>query len=305
MSVIEVENFQPNLAARALVTRRSEIIGAAIPTNENIFFADNSYHPMLLAGMSEATHERDYALLLWAGEVAFDDKRWLRKISNKHLMDGLIVASLVDGHPLFAYLLNLGMPFVMIDRPLRDQDRIHYVTVDNVQAGEVATQHLISLGRQRIAHISGHLDIGDAQDRLKGYKAALQKAGRPIDPDLIYEGKFSRVAGYEGMLHLAQHKPDAVFAASDTVAIGVLRAAHELGLHVPDDLAVIGFDDIDVALQSNPLLTTIRQPVREKGAKAAELLIDLIEGRLQGIQQIILPTELVIRQSCGGISVGV
>jgi LacI family transcriptional regulator len=297
MRVIEEENFQPNPAARALVTRRTEIIGVVIPNTENIFFTDNSYFPMLLAGLGEATRQRDYALLLWLGELTNKDEHWIRKISSSRQADGLVIASLTHDHPLFPRLLEMHVPIVMIDRPLQFEDRINYVTIDNIHSAETAVEHLLAQGRRKIAHITGHVEISDGRDRLVGYQNALQKAGLPIDPNLIYYGKFTRTAGYHGMKYLLQHRPDAVFAAGDTIAVGALQAIHEAGLRVPEDIAIIGFDDIDVARQSN--LTTMRQPVQQKGAIAAHLLIDLIEGKVQSPQHILLPTELVIRNTCG------
>lgn len=300
--IIRAENFHPNPSARALVTRRTEIVGVVIPTSENIFFTDNSYFPQLLAGLNYGTRDLEYALLLWLGELTAADDNLIRRISNNRQMDGIIIASMEGHHPFFAMIPRLRYPVVMIDRPMLYEDRLSYVTVDNVAAAEMAVEHLIKLGRRRIAHITGHPNIGDAQDRLQGYKNALQRAGLPILPELIIPGHFNRNAGYDGLRQLLPHKPDAIFAAGDTIAIGILQAARDAGLTVPDDLSVIGFDDIDVASQSFPMLTTVRQPVQQKGEKAARLLIDLIEGRAIGPQHIILPTELVVRHSCGASS---
>lgn len=298
-NIIRQENFQPDPNARALVRRRTEIIGVVVPTTENIFFTDNNYFTQILAGVSRVTRQRDYAMLLWLGDLTDDNERFMQRVSNNRLMDGIIIASMTHDHPLFKRLLKLRSPFVMIDRPMEHDDLINYVTVDNIRAAEEATDHLIRLGRCRIAHITGHPSISDALDRIQGYKNALKRAGLPINPDLIVEASFNRRAGYEAAKRLLPHKPDAIFAAGDTIAIGVLQAAHEAGIRVPEDLALIGFDDVDVASQSFPLLTTVRQPVQEKGAVAARLLIDLIQNRVEGPQYILLETELVIRQSCG------
>jgi LacI family transcriptional regulator len=297
--VIRRENFTPNPAARALVTRRTEIIGIVIPTVENIFFTDNNYFTQILAGASQMARQNDYAMLLWLGELTEDEERLRQSVSNNRLVDGVITASLTHDHPLFKRLLNLGSPLVTIDRPLEYDDRISYVSVDNVRAAEEATNHLIRLGRRRIAHITGNLSIADAQDRLQGYKNALSRAGLPVDPELIVPAFFSRQSGYDATRQLLPRKPDAIFAAGDTIAVGALQAAHEAGMRVPHDLAVVGFDDVDVAAQAFPPLTTVRQPVQGKGAAAAKLLIDLIQGRVQAPQHILLETELVIRQSCG------
>ncbi len=300
LSVIEQENFHPNIAARALVKRRTDIIGVVIPTSANVFLSDNNYYPMILAGLGEAIRQLDYAMLMWLGEVTQDDQHLMHKLSNPHLTDGLIFVSLTNDHPLYTKLSRLRIPFVMIDRPFADLDYANYVSIDNVRAAEIATEHLIRLGRRRIAHITGMMTITDAHDRLAGYKNALRAAGLPIDYHLIVEGQFSYEAGYHSMKTLLPHKPDALFAASDTVAIGALQAAQEAGLRVPEDLSIIGFDDVDVAAQATPSLTTIRQPIREKGKVAAHLLTDLINERISTPQHIMLPTQLVVRQSCGG-----
>jgi LacI family transcriptional regulator len=301
LRIIERERFQPNPAARTLVTRRTGIIGVVIPAGENIFFTDNSYFPMILAGLNEATRAADYAMLLWLGESAARDEPHIHKILHSRQVDGLVIASLTFDHPLFARLQEATLPIVMIDRPLKHDDRFSYISLDNVTAAEKVVHHFAALGRKRIAHITGQMEISDGRDRLTGYQQGLYKANLPFDPNLVYYGNFSRSSGYRGFQYLLQYKPDAVFAAGDTIAAGLLQAAHEAGVRVPDDVAVIGFDDIDVAQQTIPLLSTMRQPVLEKGAAAARLLIDLIEERVQAPQKVLLPTELIVRQSCGAV----
>ncbi len=254
---------------------------------------------MLLQGIGEAAYERDHGMLLWLGQTGGDSEHFIRKITSSRMMDGLIIASLTTDHPLFEQLPDLKFPVVMVERPIGFENQISYVTIDNVRGAETAVRHLISQGRRRIAHITGQMTIADGQERLKGYKYALQKAGLPINPDLIAEGQFSHEHGYMGMKQLLPHKPDALFAPGDTAAVGAMQAIREAGLRVPEDIAIVGFDDLDVATRVSPQLTTIRQPVQQKGAYAARLLIDLIECKLDAPQHVILPTELVIRQSCG------
>jgi len=143
------------------------------------------------------------------------------------------------------------------------------------------------------------MTISDAHDRLTGYKNALRAAGLPVDYRMIVESVFNYESGYRAMQVLLPHKPDGLFAANDTAAAGALQAIYEAGLRVPEDISVVGFDDVDIAVKTTPPLTTIRQPVSAKGEAAARLLVDLINGRVSAPQHIILPTELIIRQSCG------
>lgn len=300
LSVITQENFQPNQAARALVTRRSQIIGVAIPQTTNVFFGDDSYFPMLLQGIAEATNRRDYAMMLWLSESHEHRETFSRRVIRNRQTDGLIIASVTESDPLFDYLCRHKRRFVMVETPPRWEDQVSYVTVDNIASAQLAVNHLVQLGRRRVATITGQMDIRDGRDRYLGYLRALEESGLPVDENLIFFGRFDYVTGYEGMKHLLRHKPDAVFAGGDTAAIGALRAIKEAGLRVPDDVAVVGFDDLDVALSANPPLTTIRHSVQLIGSTAARLLIDLIEERLEHPQHIIVPTELIVRASTVG-----
>lgn len=297
LKVIEQEQFQPDPAARALVTGRNEIIGVAIPQTINVFFGDNSYFPMLLQGIAETTIHCDYAMLLWLGHSHEERTTYSERVSKNRQPDGLIIASVTEDDPLFDRLIAMKRIFVMVESPPRFEDQVNYVTIDNVRATEQAVEHLAGLGYRRIACITGQLKIRDGADRLQGYKNGLERVGLPIDSQLIYAGQFNRDNGYAGMKHLMQYKPDAVVCGGDTIAIGAIDVIHEYGLRIPDDIAVVGFDDLDVATTSTPPLTTIRHSVQHVGEVAAQLLIDLIEGKVQAPHHIVLPTELVVRQS--------
>jgi len=300
--VIEQERFRPHAAARALVTRRTQIISVVITNDMVVFFGDNTYFPMLLQGISEGLLERNYAMLLWLGQADKNADDLVQRVSRQHLTDGLIVPSMKSDHPLMPYLLNLQIPVVMVDRPTSYADRLSYVTVDNIDGAQILVRHLIQhSGRRRIAHITGIIQIADAQDRLEGYRRALEEAGLPYDERLVYEGTFTRQAGYEGVKALLQYKPDAIFAGSDASAVGAIRAIHEAGLRVPEDIAVVGFDDVDIAQSATPSITTMRQPIQQKGAEAARVLLDHIEGKVTEPQQRMFSTELVVRQSCGAL----
>ncbi len=299
MAIIEREGFSPNPAARALVTQRHQVISVVIPQVPAVLFEDNFYFPALLQGVSSAAHDRDYAMMLWLGLPDQDDEQFYRRLEQNRLVDGAVLASTPSANLLIDRYLDMNKPFVMVERPGHDYDRISYVSIDNLNASFELVTHLIKLGRRRIGHVTGNLAIADGRDRLDGYKLALSQADLPFDKDLVVEGNFTQQSGYDGAQALIAQGVDAIVAASDITARGVLMALHEAGVRVPDDMAVVGFDDLPTALRTSPPLTTVRQPVEEKGARAARLLIDLIEGCLEAPQQVLLPTQLVIRESCG------
>ncbi|MEZ4670708.1 MAG: LacI family DNA-binding transcriptional regulator [Anaerolineae bacterium] len=295
--IIEQEHYQPHPAARALVTQRTQLLGVAIPQTTNVFFGDNSYFPMLLQGIAETTIQRDYAMLLWLSQSHEERLGFSDRVTRNRQADGLIIASVTQEDPLFSKLIRMKRLFVMVESPPRFEDIVNYVSIDNIAATYEVVKHLIGLGRRRIAVITGQINIRDGVDRLRGYESALNDAGIGVDPELIYYGQFSRPYGYEGAKHLLHMKPDAIVCGGDTIAIGAIDAICEAGLRVPDDIAVTGFDDLDVAVHSDPPLTTIRHSVQHVGALAAQLLIDLIEGKIQAPHHIVLPTELIVRRS--------
>ena len=300
--VIEAENYVPNPAARALVTKHNRIIGIVIPDNlKKILDTENShYYSTLLQGITEEAHLRNYATLLWVGHDSEEEGEYYKRILKNHLMDGLLLVASVSGESaLLEQLIANKKPWVQIGRPMFDDQSVSYVSVDNVKASEQAVKHLLFSGRRRIGTITGALDNVDSQDRVLGYTQALNSMGIPVDPSLIVKGGFSRDWGYTGMKALLQQQVDAVFAASDLIAVGALQAIQDSGLRVPEDIAIVGFDDLPIATQSKPTLTTIRQPIAEKAAQATSILLNLIERRMEGPVQMLLPTQLIIRESSG------
>lgn len=302
MAVIEREHFSPNPVARALVTQRTNVIGVVIPQLPHILFEDPYYFPTLLQGIFKLANERDYAILLWFGQSGGAEERFFQRIVSNRLMDGVIIASARHNHPLIDHFLDAYTPFVLVERPAHHHDRISYVTIDNFAAAQTAVSHLIKLGRRRIATITGDLAIVDGIDRHEGYKQALRMAGYAVEDRLISEGNFTYQSGYDGMKRLLGQDIDAVFAASDITARGAIQALDEAGVRVPDDVAIVSIDDLPTAVQVRPPLTTVHHPIAEKGSRAAEVLLHLIENNDSPPWQILLPTELVIRESCGAKS---
>jgi LacI family transcriptional regulator len=178
------------------------------------------------------------------------------------------------------------------------------VGATNRQGGYDATRYLIELGHRRIGFITGTLDLGCSRDRLAGYEAALAERGWSIDPALIREGDFQQPAGFAcaQALLAAPERPTAIFASNDVMAFGVMEAVRDRGLRIPDDVSIIGFDDIPQAATVNPPLTTVRQPLAEMGARATRMLLTLIHNLDQATQRIELPTELIVRASTRAVN---
>jgi LacI family transcriptional regulator len=191
------------------------------------------------------------------------------------------------------------MPFVLIGH--HPTLEINSVDIDNVQAAYQATEHLLTCSepQQRVATITGPKNTVAGHDRYIGYSQALQKNNLPVDQALVAEGNFDEASGYSAMQKLLPASPGAVFAASDMMAAGAYRAIREAGLSIPGDIKIIGFDDVSIASQLDPPLTTIRQPIQGMGARAVEMLINLVQHTESGHSQIIMQPELVVRGSCG------
>jgi LacI family transcriptional regulator len=295
LQVIQNINFQPNLAARGLATGRTNVIGLVIPAGVSTLFAD-PYFPQLIQGISTACNAHGYSVMLWLAEPEYE-RRTISQILHNGLVDGVIVSSTLMDDPIVKSLYESKMPFILIGRhPTLD---VNYLDIDNVQAAREVTSHLLYIGRKRIATITGPQDQIAGYDRYQGYLIALQERNHRVNPDLIADGDFSEAGGYAAMLCLLQHKPDAVFAASDMMAFGAMRALREANLRIPDDVAIVGFDDIPASSKAEPPLTTIRQSVHSMGAMAVDTLIDIIDHPGSETRHIIVATELVIRSSCG------
>lgn len=296
LKVIGETGFHPNEAARSLASQRSWMIGLALPRSVSSFFTD-PYFPRLTQGIAQACNQYNYTLALYLIGSLDDEEKIFPRISRRGLLDGILVQSGQTGDQLIERLTHSNIPFVIAGRPFHALD-VSYIDVDNIQASKNAVNHLIGLGYKRVATIAGATNSTVSIDRLKGYQNALTEASIEIIPDLITEGDFTEISGYQAMQRLLPARPDAVFVASDNMAVGAMRAVREAGLSVPEDVAFVGFDDLPMLI-SGPQLTTVRQPVVQFGFKAVEILIDLIENGVKPARRVILDTELIIRDTCG------
>lgn len=295
-SIISDANYQPNMAARGLAAGRTRILGLVVPTGVAALFSD-PYYPILIQGISATCNALDHSVMLWLAEPEYE-RRMIHQLTNNSMVDGFIVSAAIEDDPIVNALHDAKVPLVTVGRSSRFDD-ISYVDTDDFVGATEAVTHLARLGHRRIACITGPLDTFAAQERLNGYRDVLARRQLAYDPGLVVASDYTEAGGYLAMRQLLDRTPDAVFASSDNMAIGALRALREAGLSVPSDVAVVGFDDMPFAAHADPPLTTVRQPIGRTGRLAAQLLIEQIEKPDEPVRRVMLPTELVIRQSCG------
>lgn len=295
--VIEDTGYQPNLAAKALATNRTGVIGLVIPRVVASLFTD-PYFPHLIEGISQGCNANSLTLSLFLFHSQDEERMIHKRVLRTGLIDGVIVASSLIDDPLIPQLIEQGTPAVVIGRP--DQNpQASYVDVDNFTGAFMAANHLLRLDFRRVATITGPLNTVPGLDRLQGYREALKSRGQRETPELVVEGDFSEAGGYSAMHHLLPSEPDAVFIASDTMALGAIQAIEEAGLKVPDDIAIAGFDDLPPAGLARIPLTTVRQPVGQTGMIAVNTLLEILEHGNTPPRRLVLDTQLVIRDSCG------
>lgn len=290
-AVIDQLGYESSLVARSLRSARTNVIGILVADIE-------PFSAELLKGAGAAIRARDYELIVYSGSGhGKDNSGWERRYVSRlggTLTDGLVLVTptVVD--------VSDAVPIVAVD-PHTGTSSLPSVHADNLAGAITATEHLISLGHRRIGFLAGRPDLESARQREEGYRRALAAAGIPLDPALIRVGDYELEMSERPARQLLtlDDRPTAVFAANDLSAIQTLHVARSLGLTVPDDLSVIGFDNIPESALMAPPLTTIDQSIQQMGRLAVELLIGLIEGTAEHPGQITLPTRLVVRQSCG------
>jgi DNA-binding LacI/PurR family transcriptional regulator len=285
--------YVPNHAARSLVTQRTNSIALVLPEPDTRIFSDDQFFPGIIRGVSHQLEVAEKQLVLMMASSSASHERIEQYVMAGHV-DGVLVASVHGADPLPLTLARTGIPVVSNERML-SRTTIPYVGVDNVDGAANAVRHLIGLGRQRIATIAGPQDMVAGIDRLAGYRQELKDSSRR---SIVAVGDFTRDSGEAAMQQLLDDDPalDAVFIASDLMAHGALRTLRKAGRRVPDDVAVIGFDDIELARYTEPPLTTVRQPIVDLGRMLAQQLLRLADGE-EIEPAVVLPTALVRRES--------
>jgi len=299
LQAVEELGYTPNSIARALRIKKSEVVGVIIPRGVEYIFSD-PFFPEIIKGITTVLNLHNLNLHLIMGSSERQQREiYSSLVRNRHIDGVILVCSRFDDKQYILRLRRASLPCVLIGRfPL---EKVNYVSCDNKKGAYRAVEHLINLGHRRIGFISGSFDLIGGVDRFEGYKMALEKHNLEYDSELITKGDWTREGGYQAMCELFKRTkvPTAVFAANDQMAAGAVKAMREKGLQIPKDIAIVGFADTQFASYIEPPLTTIREPTYEESTMAAEMLVKLINGQEVRQPQVILPTKLVIRKSCG------
>ncbi|QTE30208.1 LacI family DNA-binding transcriptional regulator [Pengzhenrongella sicca] len=287
--------FIPNRAARSLVTRRTDSVALIVPEPDERVLTD-PFFAGTINGLNSALRDSDLQLILVMARPKDISTRTLRYLSGGHV-DGAVVVSHHRDDVLADQLHRSAVPTVFVGRPFEGNLHVRYVDVNNRGGGRIAAEHLVRTGRRRIATITGPQDMSAGLDRLAGWTDALSDAGLPTD--MVANGDFTTAGGALAASQLLAEHPDldGIFVASDLMAVGALRVLAAAGRSVPGDVAVVGYDNLAVAMSTTPTLTTIVNPVVAMARVAGEILLDLLAGKPVAEAPVIFAPELVIRYS--------
>ncbi len=292
LEAVEKLEYRPNAIARSLRTKTTGTIAMIIPDITNPFF------PEIIKGAQIAAAENGFSLILFNTEEDVGKQREYIELVSEKQMDGVLLASVHTDDESIDLLERYKKPYVLVNRITRNIQS-SFVTVDDVYGARVAIEHLIQFGHRKIAHISGPLYTDTGLQRLEGYRKALKKFGVEFSLDYIAESKYDEDGGYKAMKQLfsLENKPTAVFAANDLIAIGAISAIEDEGLKVPENISIVGFNDIWVAQKISPPLTSVKFPLFDMGYLASEILIKKTQGKVVCEDKMVLEPELVVRSS--------
>lgn len=293
-AVISQTGYAPNAAARSLASNQTGVIGLVIPSHVSNLFED-PYFARLIQGVTLGAKQISSTLSLFLFESEEEEREVSPRVVESGFLDGVIVTATRPGNSLMRKIAATDLPLVAIGRP--GIDGVPYVDVDNRAGAFEAAKFLREHGYERCGYIGGPLNTSTGEDRLAGFIDGLAEFNSALPNGLRAFGDFSEPSGYDAMSRLLDHSPDAVFAASDGMALGAIRRIHDAGLSVPDDIAVIGFDGFTLGETSEPSLTTLEQPVSATGSLAVEMLHEMLGDRSTPITPSVLPVQLIRRAS--------
>lgn len=294
LAAIAALRYVPNNVARSLRSRQTSTLALLLTD------ITNSFWTTVARGVEDEAAGQAFSVFFCnTDEDPVKEERYLETLARRRV-DGLLIGPTPGSAPLLEQLQVQGIKFVLLDRTV-DGINADVVRSDSRAGAANVTQHLLMTGRRRIAYIGGPLSTSTGRERLAGYRSALMAAGKAIEPELIKIGLYKRESGHQLAVDLlvSESRPDAIFAGNNQIAQGVLDAINENAVRVPDEVAVVSFDDITGLNSYSPFLTAVIQPAYEIGRIGTRLLLDQIAGIRAEFEEIILPTQLVIRRSCG------
>ncbi|MBN1486707.1 MAG: LacI family DNA-binding transcriptional regulator [Anaerolineae bacterium] len=297
--IAQEHNFQIHQVARNLSMKKSQTIGFVLPIDlKKDYFITDPFHLEIVGAISGALADYNYDLLL--AQIEIGDHNWPYRYLDAGRVDGFILTSCTQPQKHIQTLIDLEAPFIVWGNPLPGLSHCS-ITSDDLTGSRQAVQHLISRGRQRIAFLGGTPTSLEVKLRYQGYETALKAAGKAVNPNLITYGDYTSHSGSEAMQRLIKQAPDldAVFVNSDLMAIAAIGTLRENGYQVPEDIAIVGYDDISLAAHCAPPLTTIRQNIQEAGKLLVHNLMQYIETGI--VTNVTMPVELIVRQSSGVI----
>ncbi|MFE6509338.1 LacI family DNA-binding transcriptional regulator [Nocardioides sp. NPDC057767] len=292
---VQTLGYVPNPAARSLVTRRTETVAMVVPESDERVFAD-PFFARTLHVVTRALAQRDLQVVLLIAQPGDEMQRTLRYLRGGHV-DGAIVVSHHRNDALADHLAAIGLPVAFIGRPLTGAEKVFYTDPDNVAGAREVTNILIERGCRRIGTITGPIDMSAGTDRAAGWRAALEAAG--LATDAVVEGDFTEDGGEAACEILLRDHPDidGLMVASDLMAAGALRVLGRAGRRVPEDIAVVGYDDLGIAERTTPPLTTVKNPIGDMAREAVRLLLAQLDGGTTIPRRVVFAPELVRRTS--------
>ncbi len=293
LKVIDKHNYQPNIFAKAISQKESRILALLIPYEADYIFSNSFYEEVLRGVSTEVNNNGYYLLLCYTIDNSFEN------LVRQKLVDGFILISPSGTDKYIMNMLKMNeIPFVTTSQVPGEEDYV-YVDIDNFYGASLAVEHLVSLGHRKIGLIlNGPESLASSQKRLEGYRSILEKYKIPYQDNLVRIGNTSLKSGYQKMLSLMESELTAVFVANDMMAVGTIQAIKDNHKRIPDDISVVGFDDIPLTRIIDPPLTTVRQPAFEKGVVATKLLLSFIKDKEKPVSEK-LDVELIIRKSTG------
>lgn len=284
--------YQPNVLARSLRKGETHTIGIILPDSTNPYFAE------VARGIEDASFSQGYSVILCNSDNDLEKERHYTNVLLEKQVDGIIMVAAGSSGENIHYLLERDIPLVLVDRHVPDI-RVDYVLADNQKGGYLAANHLIELGHRAIGCIAGPEGVQLSSERVAGYRRALEQAGISVRKEWIVEGDFQFLSGYDAARQLLNREPvpTAIFACNDLMAIGAYRYTHEIDHKIPEQLSIVGFDDVSLSAYTNPPLTTVKQFKYEMGSKAAKLLLERMTQHDFEYRLETLNTKLIIRKS--------